>query len=256
MPQRHALFSTAAVLALAAGLGAMAATPARADTITPIDISSAYNGSWSGEINGAAIQTAIEGGVGNTGTGLSFSDPTGQYAWIDGSTAISFGGVALTGNSTVQALFNQFYGNNGASITFLNSNNATDVISLVANVTIRDYNNGIFNDGLSGSGTNVSAEPWWTTGDGASNGNGQPSQRLDAQIFTLPSSWAGTSLVGIQIDNDAQTSGYPDATVLSALNVDAGSPVTPTVPEPMSLAILAPALLGLVAIRRRAVANG
>jgi hypothetical protein len=241
-------------------LGAQAVS---AGTVTNIDISSDYNGSWSGEINGGNIAAGAESGTGNASSGLSFSDPTGQFVAIGPGGSTTFGSlsIALTGDSVVNSLFNLFYGTSPEEgvVTFTNSSGQTASYELIANATIRDYNDNVYADGLSGAnpspGTqgDVTAVDWWydLTGGTFSPGTlSDPSSRLDAQTFYLPSSWAGTDLTSVAISNTSSG----DSLVLSALEADTTAttpPPPPGVPEPGSLALFGGALAAIAAMRRR-----
>jgi hypothetical protein len=244
----------------------MSSAGAVADTVTNIDLTSFYNGNWSTEINGAAIQAGAESVTGNTGSGLSFQDPTGAFAemfWNGSGTSpnsitISSLSIALGSSSAVNGLFNDFFGstNTEATVVFTNSNSDTASFNLVGGQTIRDYNNDGFVNTISGSNAdpavdgNVTAQNWWGTDTGGTNPGtpGSPSSRLDAQTFQLPSSWNGTNLTSIQItDTDVINADL----ILSALQVDVASSAVAGVPEPASIALVGGALLGLGAIRRR-----
>ena len=238
-------FPLAGVL-VAAGTLIAGAQSAKADSITNVDLSSYFNGNWSGEINGAALVAGVTSGTGNAGTGLTFSNPTGGYdAIAAGSSAVidSFTPIALNSDAVVNTLLNQFYGNPAntaaGTVTFENSLGQTDTLTLVSDETIRDYNNDGYNNVLSGSADGVTAQNWWST----DVGNAEPSQRLDAQSFVLPASWAGTDLVSMTID--VPNTGGGDT--LSALQVD---DKTPSVPEPGTLALLGTALVGLFGVTR------
>jgi hypothetical protein len=250
------------------GCGAFLATSqlASADTVTQIDLSSYYNGNWNTTIDGlppinsAAVAAGAESGTGNTGSGLTFSDPTGGVVdLISYNPPVTISGldIALNSNAAVQSLFNNYFGDTTpanaieAIVVFTNSDGATATYSLEAGQTIRDYNNDDFVNTLGGSNVNpadgnVTALNWWNTGDASSNLNGQPSQRLDAQIFALPTSWNGTDLTSITITDPAGNIGQD---VLSAIQVDDRS-VSPT-PEPSETLLLTAGLAALAFFARR-----
>lgn len=253
------------VAAVALAIAAVLASGPAAATTTHVDLSSYYNGSWSGNsFNGPEIATALEGGTGNAGTGITFSDPTG--AWVAPQTEVQqtllFAPVSLTSDSSVDALFNEFDGPAGLTVVFTNSANQTATYTLESGATARDFNNLFFYDTLTGSGTGVSAQVWWSTQDAGKNGNGEPSQRLDAQTFTLPTSWGGTDLTGMSfVAFGPMIDGDPGTGVLSALNVNAMAvgPIT-SVPEPNDLGVFGAGLAAVGALvvfdRRRRFRSG
>lgn len=246
---RHGLVLGSSIL-----LSLALAAPLAADSLTTVNLSGIYTGSWSAEINGVAMTSGSESGTGNYATGLSFSDPNGQYAFIGQNSTDTIGSlsIALGNSSSVDLLMNQFWGNGAgnqdAVITMHNSNGDTYMVNLVSGATLRDYNNDGWTNTLSGSSPGVTAEQWWGTGNGDLNNPPYDSQRLDAQIIVLPAAWGGTSLTGIDVfDNVTGQGSYGD--VLSAITVDsAQSQVTP---EPASLALLATGLLALLGLAWR-----
>jgi PEP-CTERM motif len=247
--------ATLAVLPFAAGAS-------WADTVTNIvpcgSTTMPCSAPWNGNVNGSLIAAAPP--IGNTGTGLDFADyngspialaPAGGTALYDGSVTIRLATpIALNSHAVVNALMNNFFGTANlveAQVTFTNSAGATASFSLVGDQTIRDYNNYIYTNNLQGFNTNpafgkVTAQEWWNDD---SQVTGSDTQRLDAQTFVLPASWAGTNLTSITIANP--TSG--DWDVLSAVQVDDRS--TAAVPEPASAALLGLGLCAVVLVRRR-----
>ncbi|HEV2498977.1 MAG TPA: PEP-CTERM sorting domain-containing protein [Terriglobia bacterium] len=241
---------------LLAGAALISSRTAIADAVTNVDLSSHFTNPWTTENNGGAITTGVESGTGNGGTGLTFSDPRGSYDAIlpGNSQTISFAGIALNSDAVVNTLMNQFFGTPngsvGAAVTFTNSNGDTVIIDLTSGQTIRDYNNDGWVNVLSGSDPNVTALQWWGTGDSSKNGNGEDSQRLDAQTFVLPASWSGTNLVSVTISDPASQPGYD---VLSAMQVDDMTTSTSAVPEPGSMLMMVTGLVGLGLLVRRKV---
>lgn len=227
----------------------LAAGAARAGAITNVDLSSYYGGAydggqWSGEIGGSTIVAAPTDG--STGTGITFSNWAGRYAEIDAgiteTITLPTGGVALNSAASVNTLMNNGYGSSAvqAVVTFENNSGQTAQYSLVGGQTIRDYNNGSYENALQGSNTDssygaVTAQEWWTNNSG---------QRLDVQAFVLPSSWSGTDLVSMSVEDPSNSGGL---VLLSAMQIVDG---TASVPEPMSLALLASGLAGLTLARR------
>ncbi|MFY9703937.1 MAG: hypothetical protein WCB56_14410 [Terriglobales bacterium] len=104
------------------------------------------------------------------------------------------------------------------SITFTGSGGATWTVDPIGNINIRDYNNGSYTDsiachlpGIAGSFATINA---WT--------NGADGQRLDEQIYELPSSFKGQTLVSVTITD----SGAPGVqrSFIAALTVSTALP--------------------------------
>ena len=233
---------------------------ARAGSIFNVDISS-YSTNfccWS-----TPESTAVEGGVSNTGSTLTFSDPNADYVAVgfvapfsgyhSGSVTIDTGDTNLLSSIVdVNTLINLFNGQSGdqATITFTNSLSQTDVFTLTDGATVRDYhNNNNGGDTLTGTGTGVTAVNWWNNGVIDTNGDGsvEPDQRLDAQTFVLPSGWAGTTLTSMEIQYAGT---HSDDAVLSAFQIDDLGGSSP-IPDPSTLGLVAASLVTLGAFARR-----
>jgi hypothetical protein len=194
--------------------------------MTPIDLSSFYNSGWTSEVNGSVISAAPDNG--NAGTGIIFQDWSGQFVQVSGNatTELQFAsGLTLAANPVVDALVNTAFGEAGsvnANFTFTNNLGQEAAFSLVGNQTVRDYNESLFTNSLQGFNSDtslgqVTAMNWWNDGNSG--------QRLDVQSFVLPSSWSGTNLVNLSI-NDPNAVG--DNILLSAVDVSTLAPL----PEP------------------------
>lgn len=234
-------------------------TVLRAGTITNVNLSSYVNGNWGGEINGSSIKAAPTSG--NTGTGLTFSDYNGSWVAIGADisgdpTSVTINlaplDITLTNNVEVNSLMSLLFGRVGlvdATTEFTDSNGDNTTYNLKGTDTIRDYNNNLSNDfsnALSGSDPGVTAQMWWDNCPLPTACNSSTNyQRLDAQTFMLPGSWSGFTLQSMIITDPVNSAGTNDV-VLSALQVDVGSPIS-GVPEPSSFLLLAGGLAALTA---------
>jgi hypothetical protein len=200
----------------------MSATAALARGV-PVNISAEANGSWCG-VNIFNCSTWPTGK--QTYDGVTFKIPSPNNAWFASVVNGGAGQVSVTipvnvaHVSTVYTLMNTVFGSTQSdllSITFTGSNGATWTYQLVGGTDIRDYNNDGYTNSIdcriAGGPGQVGTVSAWNNGEG---------QRLDMQIYVLPSSFHGQSLASITItDNgnyDVQRS------FIAALTVSTGLP--------------------------------
>lgn len=207
----------------------------------PIDLSSVANASWcnvgrpmfgcttlptgSLDVNGTTFNIA----GGNGGNNAWFS----SVAANNGSGTVSVTIPVNVANATkVFTLMNTFWGQASAEdvITFTGSAGATYSVNLIGNQDVRDYNDYIWTNSISGN----TAAAW-------SNGSGQ---RLDEQTFVLPASFANQMLESITVTDSGND--VFSRIFLAGLTVD---PVS--TPEPATMALVGVALIGAGLFFRR-----
>ena len=166
----------------------------------PIDIGGLVNEPWSfagpndcGLTNGSTYQSGSQ----NYG-GIPFMIPTGPPNYWSGCGAANFGPgtVSLTipvGVFSVRSAFtllNTLWSQPGPNaylaITFNGSAGATETVSMVGGVNVRDYNN----DGGQNTINNTSTVQAWDNGRG---------QRLDRQEYILPAAFATQTLTSVTL---------------------------------------------------------
>jgi hypothetical protein len=217
-----------------------------------VDLSSIANGAWCNVGGGPMFgcSTLPTGTLTANGSVFNIAGANGgNNAWFSSVAANNGAGtvsvtipINVVGATTVSTLMNTFWGQAAAEdvVTFTGSAGAIYSVNLVGNQNIRDYNNYVWTNSISGTTTNA-----WN------NNNGQ---RLDEQIFNLPSEFADQTLESMSItDSGNQVS---SRVFLAGLTVDPGSNAM-AVPEPASLALVGGVLMfaGLVFRRRRAQAR-
>jgi hypothetical protein len=121
---------------------------------------------------------------------------------------------------TVYALMNTDWGSTAKgllAITFTGTGGAIWNYDPIGNVNIRDYNNGFYTDAIgcalpTGPGTAA-------TVTGFKNTEGQ---RLDMQIYELPATFSGQTLVSITMTDSGNTG--VQRSILAALTVSTATP--------------------------------
>ncbi|MFY9676095.1 MAG: hypothetical protein WCB53_04865 [Terriglobales bacterium] len=198
----------------------------------PINIASFVNNSWCGENGGLVGCTTFPYGTqhydGITYDILGNKAGTANTAWFAADAADQGSGtvsitipVNVAKVKTVYTLMNTEWGSTESgliTITFTGSAGATWTFSLTGGVNVRDYNNGSYTDtcicqlpgGVGQSGT-INA---WTNSAGA--------QRLDEQIYELPSAFATQTLQSITITDSG--SELVQRAILAAVTVSTTGP--------------------------------
>jgi hypothetical protein len=193
---------------------------------------------------------------GNTGSNISFEYWDGQlvtvgadYPGPTNSTSTATIGINLTlpSEPAVNALLNTLFGQPNevnAVVVFTNSDGATATYSLVGGQTIRDYTSSGGPTSLQGFNTDYSlgdviTQNWWNDSSAGGTDN------LDVSTFFLPSSWAGTTLESLTLENPLSKETSADDIALSGIQVESIAPPALAVPESSSNGLLVTSLLGL-----------
>jgi hypothetical protein len=212
---------------------------ARAATYTPLTLPALTTDirTWSQGYN----YNGLFSGPGTTTTwtwnGVPFGlaeDSSGNTAYYNpgGSVTIPVGVYGVTNAYT---LINTAYGSYGATVgtvEFLGSAGGDYVVNLVEGTNVRDHYNDGWQNIISGP-TVVNA---FTSPDGM--------DRLDMQIYNLPSSFSTQSLISIVFTNYGL--GGDGQPFMAAATV-----ATSPVPLPPALLLFGPGFAGIAAIRRR-----
>ena len=193
----------------------------------PINISSVANKNWcvSGQINCSTLPFGTK-----TYNGVTFhipGDASANNAWF-AYWAVNGGGgkasvtipVKIANVKTVYTLMNTDWGSTEKgllSITFTGSKGATWTYNPIGNVNIRDYNHGVYTNSIDcGLPAGVGKS---TTVTAFNNGKGQ---RLDMQIYELPASFEGQTLLKITIDDLGATN--VQRSFIAAVTVSTAAP--------------------------------
>jgi hypothetical protein len=121
---------------------------------------------------------------------------------------------------TVYTLMNTDWGSAAKgllAITFTGTNGATWTYDPLGNVNIRDYNNGSYTDTI---GCALPTGPETSATVAAFKNN--KGQRLDMQIYELPATFAGQTLVSITVTDSGNTG--VQRSILAAVTVSTAAP--------------------------------
>ena len=176
--------------------------------------------------------------TGNTGTGIPFalSGLNGETgAWIANPWGVETVDVKLdlTGQSSVYALLNNYFGHSGADeydVTVKATDGDSVTYQSIGGVDTRDYNAAVFTNTVGGTTT-----PWFSNGLG---------QRLDVRAFVLPASFLDETISDFIVTQVK----WGDSALLTGLTF--GASAVP-IPEPKTWPLLAIGLLSLTIVRRR-----
>jgi hypothetical protein len=207
-------FLAAAAIVSTTIVGAEAKTP----VLSPIDFLSCANYVANvGAPNGATIGNAETKFSALTFTLLN--PQTGNDSWAGTAGASLDIKVSVASPNAVYLVMNSLYGQSGitnATVELKGTGGVRKTFKLKGNKTIRDYNNWVWTNTLSGK----TAEEWWTN-----NLNPQPddqSHRQDAHEFNIKKPFAGQSLTDIIIKAPANAGANYMEPLLFAVSVDAG----------------------------------
>jgi opacity protein-like surface antigen len=193
---------------------------------TPIDISSEANDTWC-----PALENCTTMPTGKVAyNGVTFEIPTSpNNDWYAGESGES-GTVTLAipisiaNVKTVYMLMNTAWGSKEKgllSVTFTTASGISWTYQLIGGTNIRDYNNGEYTNSIDCALPNVITEKAGSAGTVSAFKNGE-GQRLDMQLFELPTEFAGQTLASITItDNGALN---VQRAILAAVTVSTAAP--------------------------------
>ena len=197
-------------------------------TQTAVDISAEANATWCGVsfINCSTFPSGKQ-----TFNNVTFQIPTANNMWDAYQAAGGGSGqvsvtipVNVTNVKTVYTLMNTVWGSTSPgllSITFTGSGGATWTYGLTGGSDIRDYNNGSFTDTIDCALPSKVAKTTGKTGTVSAWNNGK-GQRLDMQIFALPTSFKGQTLQSVTITDNGNSN--VQRGIIAAMTVSTTAP--------------------------------
>jgi hypothetical protein len=175
---------------------------------TQINISNEANSTWCGEqlINCSTFPTGSQ-----SYNGVAFDIPTTDNAWFADAAAHGQSGqvsvkipVNVKNVKTVYTLMNTIWGSKTKdllTVTFTGTGGASWTYEIIEGSDTRDYNNGNYLNTIDCRLPNIPSKTAGKTGSVSAFKNGK-GQRLDMQIFELPTSFAGQTLVSVTITDN------------------------------------------------------
>jgi hypothetical protein len=244
------------LLSVSTGALLFAGSSAWAEPVS-VDLSSFANGSWCNVGGGPLVNcnTLPTGTQSVNGQTFNIAGANGgNNAWFSSVAANNSSGtvslvvpVNVANVVNVYTLMNTMWGqsvNAYDTITFTGSQGATYSVALLGNYAVRDYNRYIWTNSISATANSMSAWNNYSVGGW---------QRLDEQVFALPSDFADQTLNTITITdmgNDNFSRLFLAGLTLDTADTGALDPPS-SVPEPAALLLSAGGLIGLGLLGRR-----
>lgn len=198
---------------------------------TQVNISNEANSTWCGEPYNQPINCSTFPTGSQTYNGVGFDIPTSNNAWFADVAAQGQSGqvsvkipVNVKNVKTAYTLMNTLWGSKTKdllTITFTGTGGASWTYEIIEGSDTRDYNNGNY---LNTIDCRLPSIPTKTLGKSGSVSafTNKKGQRLDMQMFELPTSFAGQTLVSVTITDN----GGPEVqrSFLAAMTVSTSAP--------------------------------
>jgi len=198
---------------------------------TQVNISNEANSTWCGEPYNQPINCSTFPTGSQTYNSVGFDIPTSNNAWFADVAAQGQSGqvsvkipVNVKNVKTVYTLMNTLWGSKTKdllTITFTGTGGASWTYEIIEGSDTRDYNNGNY---LNTIDCRLPSIPTKTLGKSGSVSafTNKKGQRLDMQMFELPTSFAGQTLVSVTITDN----GGPEVqrSFLAAMTVSTSAP--------------------------------
>jgi|HubBroStandDraft_5_1064220.scaffolds.fasta_scaffold123240_1 hypothetical protein len=198
---------------------------------TQVNISNEANSTWCGEPYNQPINCSTFPTGSQTYNGVGFDIPTSNNAWFADVAAQGQSGqvsvkipVNVKNVKTAYTLMNTLWGSKTKdllTITFTGTGGASWTYEIIEGSDTRDYNNGNYLNTIDCRLPSIPTKTLGKTGSVSAFTN-KKGQRLDMQMFELPTSFAGQTLVSVTITDN----GGPEVqrSFLAAMTVSTSAP--------------------------------